>query len=369
MAVEKSGEYHSFVHLVGSIAMNNCDEVFSRVSDELGEYLCRIPDGETGERSRWIFFQRQMLLDHAATEVDPTVPELKLKQWDGKPMRSLPLIRFREGADLNDVHFETGYDKAAEYSYESFEAKRNEGVIPQHARFQVCLPTPMANAYMYASHKARDDFLRVYERSLIRALDAILLGIPHNDLAIQFDVCVEVLLFEGYYEHRPDDYKEQVFSMLARLAGKVPDDVELGFHLCYGSPYDEPLVRPKDMSILVELANGIAENVERKVDFIHVPVPQGRTEAEFYKPLRSLKVSPETRIFLGLVFQGDADGDQERIAVAKEYLAEFGVATECGWGRTDPENVAGLLASHRQAAEWLNQYNNRPLGRAPTQHS
>ncbi len=344
---------HSQVHLVGSIAMDNCDNVFTRVSSELGEYLCRIPDGETGERSRWIFFQRQMLLDHPATEIDPTVPALDLKQWDGKPLRSLPLIRFRQDVDLDEVGFETGYDKAAEYSYESFKAKRNEGVIPQHARFQVCLPTPMANAYMYASHKVRDDFLRVYERSLIRALDAILAGITHDELAIQFDICIEVLLFEDYYEHRPDDFKEQVFSMLARLAGKVPGDVELGFHLCYGSPYDEPLVRPKDMSILVELAHGIAENVDRKVDFIHVPVPQGRTEPEFYQPLRSLKVSPDTRIFLGLIFQGDPDGDQGRIAVAREYLAEFGVATECGWGRTDPENVAGLLASHRRAAESL----------------
>ena len=294
-----------------------------------------------------------MLLEHPATEIDPTVPELELKQWDGKPMRSLPLLRFREDANIDDVQFETGYDKAAIYSYEKFKAKRDEGIIPQHARFQVCLPTPMANAYMYASHKARDDFLRVYERSLLEALDAILTGIPHEDLAIQFDVCIEVLLFENYYEHQPDNFKEQVFLMLARLAGSVPDDVELGFHLCYGSPYDEPLVRPQDMSILVELANGIAANVDRTVDFIHVPVPQGRTEPEFYEPLRSLQVAPETRIFLGLVFQGDPDGDQARIATAKDYLADFGVATECGWGRTDPENVAGLLASHRQAAESL----------------
>ncbi len=344
---------HANVHLVGSIAMDNCDEVFTRVSNELGEHLCRIPDGETGERSRWIFFQRQMLLDHPATEIDPTVPGLQLKQWDGKPLRSLPLLRFREDADLDDIHFETGYDHAAAYSYEMFKTKRDEDVIPQHARFQVCLPTPMANAYMYASHKARDDFLRVYERSLLEALDAIMASISHDDLAIQFDVCIEVLLFENYYEHQPDDYKVQVFSMITRLASSVPDDVELGFHLCYGSPYDEPLVRPNDMSILVELGNGIASNVDRTVDFIHVPVPQGRTEPEFYEPLRSLNLSPDTRIFLGLVFQGDPDGDQARIAVAKQYLGDFGVATECGWGRTDPENVPGLLASHRKAAESL----------------
>lgn len=341
------------VHLVGSIAMENCDEVFSRVSEELGDHVCRIPDGETGERSRWIFFQRRMLLDHPATEIDPTVPELELRQWDGKSLRAMPLIRFREGTDLDDVHFDTGYDKAAAYSYGVFSQKRNDGIIPDHTRFQVCLPTPMANGFMYASHKARDDFLRIYERSLLRALDAILAGVPNAELAIQFDVCIEVLLFENYYEHQPEDYKEQVFAMLSRLAGRVPDDVELGFHLCYGSPYDEPLVRPKNMAILVELANGIGAGVARRVDFMHLPVPQGRSEPAFYEPLRELKISTDTRIFLGLVFQGDPEGDQVRIVVARGFLADFGVATECGWGRTDPENVAGLLASHRQAAEAL----------------
>ena len=46
-------------------------------------------DGETGERSRWVYFQRQMLLDHPAMEIDPTVPPYKFVQWDGKVVRAL----------------------------------------------------------------------------------------------------------------------------------------------------------------------------------------------------------------------------------------------------------------------------------------
>lgn len=344
---------HDNVHLVGSVAMENCDEVFSRVGEELGEHMCRIPDGETGERSRWIYFQREMLAEHPAMEVDPTVPELELKQWDGKPLRSLPLLRFCEDVDVASIEFPTGYEEAARDSYDVFKSKRDAGVIPKHARFQVCLPTPTATGYMYVSHKAHDEFHPVYERSLLRALADIVSHIPHEDLAIQIDVCQEVLLFENYFEHRPEDYKIRIFETLARLSAAVPDDVELGFHLCYGSPFDAPLVRPKDMSILVELANGIAAHVGRRIDFIHVPVPQGRTEPEFFEPLRTLKLSPDTRIYLGLVLQGDPDGDQARMVVAKQFLDDFGVATECGWGRTDPENVQGLLESHRKAAESL----------------
>jgi len=344
---------HGNVHLVGSVAMNNSDEVFTRVSEELGEHMCRIPDGETGERSKWILFQRAMLEQHPAMEIDPTVPDFDLHQWDGKLMRSIPLLRFREDADVSSIVFPTGYEEAARDSYEVFKSKRDAGVVPEHARFQVCLPTPWATGYMYISHKAHKEFHPAYERSLLRALADIVSHIPHENLAIQIDVCQEVLLFEDYFEQRPEDYKQQVFGTLARLAAAVPDDVELGFHLCYGSPFDAPLVRPKDMAILVELANGIAKSVVRRVDFIHVPVPQGRTEPEFFEPLRSLNVSPDTRIYLGLVLQGDPDGDQARIVVAKQFLDDFGIATECGWGRTDPANVQGLLESHRSAAEAL----------------
>ena len=38
------------VHLVGSIAMESCREVFTRVGAALGNQLIRIPDGETGAR-------------------------------------------------------------------------------------------------------------------------------------------------------------------------------------------------------------------------------------------------------------------------------------------------------------------------------
>ena len=123
------------IHLVGSIAMDDCEQVFREISAELGPYLDKIPDGETGERARWIYFQRTMLMEHPAMEIDPTVPELALHQWDGKLLRSLPLLRFRENINPDEVEFATGYDKAAEYSYGVFKRLREEGVIPCRSPF------------------------------------------------------------------------------------------------------------------------------------------------------------------------------------------------------------------------------------------
>ena len=137
-----------------------------------------MPDGETGERSRWVYFQRQMLLDHPAMEIDPTVPPYKFVQWDGKVVREIEQVRFKPGVDPATVVFETGYDKAALASWEIFKRLRDAGAIPRHVRFQVCLPTPQASGYLYVSGPARETYFGVYERALKTALANIVEGDP-----------------------------------------------------------------------------------------------------------------------------------------------------------------------------------------------
>ena len=144
------------VHLIGSVPLGDAEAVFRTVAAALGPHLTRLPDGETGERRRWIYFQRLMLERHPDMEIDPTVPLFALRQWDGKLLRESPLLRFRPGIDPGGVKFETGYAQAARASYETFSALQVTGVIPAGVRFQVCLPTPMASAYMYVSPKARE---------------------------------------------------------------------------------------------------------------------------------------------------------------------------------------------------------------------
>jgi hypothetical protein len=341
------------VHLVGSIAMDNCEEVFTRLSEKLGPYLSRIPDGETGERSRWIYFIREMLMQRDDIEIATSIAELELHQWDGKLLRSLPLLHFKDGAALDKIQFDIGYDKDAANSYEKFCRLRKEGVIPEHLRFQVCLSTPMASGFMYISHKAYAEYFEIYERSLLASLQNIVDTIPHNDLSIQYDVCQEVLLFEDYFPHKPKDYKQLTFDILGRLGDAVPESVELGYHLCYGSPYDEHLVMPKDMGVLVELMNGIVGAINRDISFLHIPVPKKRSDDEYFAPLKSSKVSANTKMYLGLIHYDDEAADQLRIKAASKYLKNFGIATECGWGRSDPAKAPSLLDSHALAAKSL----------------
>ncbi|MFI5001987.1 MAG: hypothetical protein ACHQK9_19065 [Reyranellales bacterium] len=339
------------LHLIGSIPLETSEQVFRTLAKELGPYLKRLPDGETGERSRWVYFQGQMLRAHPAMEIDPTVPPYQFAQWDGKVVREIPQVRFKPGVDPAKVVFETGYDKAALASWEIFKRLQASGVIPKHARFQVSLPTPHASGYLYVSGPARQTYFGVYERALKSALANIVKAIPANQLSIQWDVCQEVLAFENYFKDRPADYKKQTFDMLGRLGDSVPAGTELGYHLCYGSPRDEHLVQPKDSAILVEMMEGIAAATRRKIDFFHIPVPKDRTDSAYYAPLKGWKRPAGCILYLGLLHFDDPAGDKARIAMARRHANDFGFSAECGWGRTEPGRLPGLLAGHRNAAE------------------
>ena len=89
-----------------------------------------------------------------------------------------------------------------------FKRLREAGVIPAGVKFQVALPTPLASGLMYVSPNGREQYLRAYERALLRALKNILDAVPHEDLSIQFDVCQEVLMLEHYFPEDPAPYRK-----------------------------------------------------------------------------------------------------------------------------------------------------------------
>jgi hypothetical protein len=57
---------HPEVLLVGSVALQSAEDVFRTVSATLGDRVRRIPDGETGPRSLWVFWPRRVLERNAA---------------------------------------------------------------------------------------------------------------------------------------------------------------------------------------------------------------------------------------------------------------------------------------------------------------
>ena len=96
-------------HLVGSLPYPDADTTFTEIAGRLGGHLKRIPDGETGERARWIFWQRAKVADHPAMEVATDEDMQRIHQWDGKLIREWELFRFRADVDPATVDFDPGY--------------------------------------------------------------------------------------------------------------------------------------------------------------------------------------------------------------------------------------------------------------------
>ena len=87
----------------------------------------------------------------------------------------------------------------------------------------------------------------------------------------------------------------------------------------------------------------------RPIQFLHLPVPKGRTDDAYFAPLEKLKLRPETELYLGLIHHNDAAGDAARLAAARRHVRVDGIATECGMARGDPTRLAALLAAHVRA--------------------
>ena len=334
-------------HFVGSIPLESAEKVFRDVSGVVGPQLRRLPDGETGKRIGWIKFLQSYLNDeHPDMETDTDQPPLQWRQWDGVLLREVPMAKFKNGVDPKSVTFDTGYGQEAIESFTVFERLQSEGVIPAGVKFQVCIPTPLAPGYNFVSPSAQDDFIPVYTDHIIGEVRKIADAIPHELLSIQWDVCQEVLMWEDYYDYDRPGYKEEIFSVLAQIGDGVPADVELGYHLCYGSPRDEHLVQPKDTFNMVEMMHGIAAAVNRTIEFFHIPVPKERDDDAYFAPLADLALSDGTDLYIGCVHHDDESGDASRLAAAQKYAQVDGIGSECGWGRADPDRGPSLLTSH-----------------------
>ncbi len=324
------------VHLVGSVPLKDAEEVFCIVSEILGDRLRRIPDGETGKRSYWIAFQYEILADHRHLELDSS-------------MR----FRLRTGIIPDELALDRlGYAEAGKSSYGIFSHLKTLGTVPSRCRFQVSLPTPLAPVVVFVALEDQPHVERAYEERMRVELDEICGAIPHEELAIQWDVAAEFALWEGVWPANMRYSKREIIERLVRLGNIVPNKVELGYHLCYGDVMHEHFVQPADAANLVQVANAISAGVKRSIHWIHIPVPRDRADDRYFAPLRELKLHRETELYLGLVhFTDGVEGTIRRIEIARRAIGEFAVATECGFGRRPAETIPALLRIHAEVTD------------------
>src|SRR4029077_8347269 len=279
------------------------------------------------------------------------VPPFKFTQWDGKLLREIPRLRVKPGGRLDPATVKTGYADMAIESVPLFGRLQQDGVIPAGAKFQISLPTPIAPTYNNMVPTDRPALIPVLTTHMLGEVTKIAQALPNDRIALQWDVCQEVLAWEGYYEPGPVDVRVETIDVLAKVGDAVPAAIELGYHLCYGSPADEHMVQPKDAGIMVEIANAVSARVRRPIQFFHMPVPKGRSDDAYFAPLEKLQLGDETELYLGLIHHDDAQGDAARLAAARRHVRVDGIGTECGMARGDPARLPALLAAHARVAK------------------
>ncbi|MGP9682593.1 hypothetical protein [Brachybacterium sp. AOP3-A1-3] len=338
--------------LTGSVNYDDAEKTMRTVAEILGAHVRRIPDGEVGKRFHWIMFQPDVLGQAAGIDRVGDEPVPFPAGIDARP------LRLAEGVEAGGIELPPlGYAAAGIESYATFVRLRQEGTIPAGIRFQVSLPTPVAVVSSFFAGQERAAIEPVYADAMLGELEQILEAIDHDDLAIQWDVASEMGILEGAEGYGAvmdhwwiGDVLEGIVGRLAALVDSVPGDVEVGIHLCYGDAGEKHFVEPTDTANLVRVANAVTSAAGRELTWLHLPVPIGRDDAEYFTPLGELVEVPE--LYLGLVHREDgSDGARRRIAAASAAVRqEFGVATECGIGRAPEGTTDGILRTHAEVA-------------------
>jgi hypothetical protein len=315
---------HGSVLLIGSMPFDMVEDNMRACAEALGNDLACLPDGEVGDRKTWVgFLAMRIFPNHPDLESahgpvsEPVQPdrnrEGSFREEVAQAEAALPAFRIKAG--VTGLRFDDlGYARIAQDSYSIFERLRGEGLVPEDVRFQVCLPAP--------------------------------------------DSAVDSMGEGNYIPYWPRASFEEKFARhtawLDELWRGIPDQTPLGYHWCYGTWGGWPMTEMKDLGLCVRLSNEAVRRAGRRVDYVHMPVVRHPDEA-FFAPLRDLEIG-ETKVYLGLIHHTDGvEGFRRRVALARRALADFGIASVCGYGRIEPAELPAILEAHRACAAALRQ--------------
>ncbi len=342
----------SSVHFNGSVNLPDTETVMREISSRIPDGVRRMTDGETGDRNYWISFQTrkfeqmpefEMVASGIIYETGPDAPEM-------------PQLRLAEGASAESIDWPNlGYADAYTASFATFDQLQEQGTIPAGVRMQMQYPTPLASMAGTIAPADLPAVAPAYEAALFADLDTLLARLPHDRVAVQWDIAVELGALEGAMGVTMP--MEQIAPGIVRCLERVPDDVPVGLHLCYGDYGHQHWAQPASLQMQVDLFNAVTSAGARRLDFVSFTVPQDRDDSGYFEPLGDLRAGPDTELNFALVPYHPADQAPGTTARQIEHIdaalaaagaggREWGLCTECGMGRVDAGDVPGLLDLH-----------------------
>lgn len=341
------------VHFNGSVNLPGTETVMREIVSRIPAGLRRIPDGETGDRGNWIFFQMQKFLQS---------PAFAVAHPHDNPAEDyeMPQVQLADGVDPATMTWpELGYAAVYQESYATFTALRDEGVIPPGVRFQVEYPTPLASISAYIVAEQQAAVLPSYERALFADLDRLLAAVPPDDLAVQWDVAVEFGILEASFTGSGSQAFDPIVAGLARCVDQVPAAIPAGLHLCYGDYGHQHFKQPESLALQVQVLNAVCHAASRPVSFVSFTVPQDQHDEAYFAPLAELTAAAQTELNFALVPYHPADQapgtTSKQVRLIDTALAAspggsraWGICTECGMGRAAEDEIPRLLDLHRE---------------------
>jgi hypothetical protein len=344
----------SSVHFNGSVNLPDAETVMREISSRVPTGVRRITDGETGDRNYWISFQTRKF--EQMPEFETVASGRAYETAADAP--DMPQLRLAEGASAETIDWPNlGYADEYTKSFATFEQLQEQGTIPAGVRLQLQYPTPLASVAGTIAPEALPAVAPAYEQALFADLDTLLDRLPHERVAVQWDIAVELGALEGAMGVTMP--MEQIAPGIVRCLERVPADVPVGLHLCYGDYGHQHFKQPASLQMQVDLVNSVTSATQRSLDFVSFTVPQDRDDNAYFEPLGGLRTGSDTELDFALVPYHPADqapGTTARqieridtaLAVSAGGARDWGICTECGMGRVDATDVPELLDLHSE---------------------
>ena len=131
------------IYLVGSIPLDNAEQVFVEVSAAFGRKIKRISDGETAERCDWITWLEPVFASNHALQ--------KSGQFFRVHETGIGAERYmlKPNYKASDVKFDNlRYAELAINSYDTFKRLKAIGKIHAETKFQVCFAPAMNGKFL-----------------------------------------------------------------------------------------------------------------------------------------------------------------------------------------------------------------------------
>lgn len=115
-------------------------------------------------------------------------------------------------------------------------------------------------------------------------------------------------------------------------------------------------MEPRSLEAVTDRGLKILPRTSHKISYFHCPVPMSAIPhlTAYLAPLRELYPALSEHgceLYLGLAHAGDVEATKAIIAEAQKVAPQFGVATECGMGRTLAEKLPDIMAALTEVTE------------------